>query len=578
MPHVTRLSGALVALLLLSCASAQGQPAPGTSNNQPSHSQTLVLAVRYEPAYMATKVLQSNGPGNTTRLFNAALSLVDDKGIARPYLAEALPQLNTDAWRVLPDGRMETTYRLRDGLTWQDGAPLTADDFVIAFKVYKDPGLAVFIATPQDVIDSVRAPDPRTVVVNWKSPNAGAGSLGFEDLDPLPGHLLEAPFSDYADGRTNTDSFLNSSFWTSEYVGAGPFRVEGWDPGVEIRGTAFAGHSLGRPKIDRVIVRIILDDNTTVPMILAGGQLDYACCNTLRFDHYVTLKREWEAAGQGTAVSTPGAAVFLFQQLRPEYVGHPGLLDPRVRQALSHAIDRQALDEGLFSGLGAPTDTPVPPNVPFYAEVDRLTTRYPLDLNRSTQLMSEAGFTRDAQGLFANKQGARFFIDFAVQSASEIERMQAILADLWRRAGFDVHTVVIAPQVYTQLETRHTIPGVGYAFFPSTAERAFLSSEIGTAANRWSGTNRSGWISPEYDRLYVAWNTTLDPAQRGSYVAQLMALVSENVPGYPLYFSQTVSAWGASLKGVTTATNSSGFGQTAKSTTNYWNIQEWTLS
>lgn len=577
MRQTTMISSILLTLLLVSCASAQERPGSAATSNQPTQPQMLVLAHRYEPASLATKVLQSNGPTNTTRLFNAALSLIDDKGLARPYLAESLPQLNTDAWRVSPDGRMENTYLLRDGVTWQDGAPLTAEDFVFAFRVYKNSGLPVFIATPQDAIDSVQAPDRRTIVVQWRSLNANGGTLGFEDLDPLPMHVLEGPFADYTEGRISGDAFLGNPLWTTEYVGAGPFRLEQWEPGVQLQGTAFAGHSLGRPKIDRLIVRIILDDNTTIPNILAGGQLDYACCNTLRFNHYVTLKREWEAAGKGITVSTPGAAVFLFLQQRPEYVGHKALLDLRVRRALAHAIDRQALDEGLFDGLGAPTDTPVPPNVPFFTEVERLMTRYPLDPNRVTLLMSEAGFSRDPQGFFADQQGERFYVDFAVQAASEIERMQTLLSDLWRRAGFDVHTVVVGPQQYTQLETRHTIPGLGYAFFPNQGERAFLSSEVGTAANRWSGNNRSAWTSPEYDRLYNAWNTTLDPTQRGSYVAQLMALVTENLPGYPLYFSQTVSAWVASLQGVTTATNSSGFGQTARSTTNYWNISEWSL-
>src|SRR4030095_11843455 len=111
-------------------------------------------------------------------------------------------------------------------------------------------------------------------------------------------------------------------------------------------------------------------------------------------------------------------------QGRPEFVGHEGLLDLRVRRALAHGIDRQALNEGIFNGLGAPTDNPVPPNVPFYAESERLMTKYPLDPNRSAQLMSEAGYTRDGQGFFADRQGVRFHIDFAVQAASEIERMQ----------------------------------------------------------------------------------------------------------------------------------------------------------
>src|SRR5439155_15742032 len=153
----------------------QGQ-APEASGDQAAQNRTLVVSHRIEPSNLAPKVLGTNGPLRNSRFFSAALSLINDKGIAIPYLAEALPQLNTDAWRVFPDGRMETTYRLRDNLTWQDGATLTSDDFVFAFHTYKESGLAGFIATPQDIMDSVSGPDPRTLVVEWKKPSAGGGA------------------------------------------------------------------------------------------------------------------------------------------------------------------------------------------------------------------------------------------------------------------------------------------------------------------------------------------------------------------------------------------------------------------
>jgi peptide/nickel transport system substrate-binding protein len=469
---------------------------------------------------------------------------------------------------------METTYHLRDGLTWQDGMPLTADDFALAYRVYTDPGLAFFIATPQDLFESVAAPDARTVVVHWRSLNASGGSLTFGDLDPLPSHLFGSLIADYAQGRMSRDSFVDASVWTADYVGAGPYRLERWDPGRQIEGTAFAGHVLGRRKIERITVRILIDENATLAMVLAGGQLDYTMGQTLRFEHLVTLKREWEPAGKGFATPVPAQAVFLFLQLRPEYVGDKALLDLRVRRALAHAIDRQALNDGLFDGFGAPTDTPVPPSVSFYPELEGIAPKYALDTDRASQLMSQAGLSRDGEGFFSAADGTRFHLDFTVQTSSELERMQAILSDSWRRAGFDVRTNVMGVQLFTAQETRHTLPGLGYSFFPNTGERAFYSTEIGTAANRWTGSNRSGWNSPEYDRLWNAMNATLDSNERGKDVAQMVALISENLPGFTLYFSQANYTWVASLKGPSARVNS-GFGTVSKPTTQYWNIQTW---
>ena len=92
------------------------------------------MGVRYELISGQSKALNNSTSAVQKRLFNASLSLMDSKGTIRPYLAEALPQLNTDTWKVLPDGRMETTYRLRSNLTWHDGQPLAADDFVFALS------------------------------------------------------------------------------------------------------------------------------------------------------------------------------------------------------------------------------------------------------------------------------------------------------------------------------------------------------------------------------------------------------------------------------------------------------------
>ena len=578
MGHWRALFGAVLAVLVISCAPGQNQaqaPGGGGSSDRPTQNRTLTLAHRYEHSTLAPKVLQSNGPGNNTRLFNASLALIDDKGETWPYLAESLPQLNSDAWRVFPDGRMETTYRLKDNLVWQDGTPLTAENFVFALRVYKDPGLAVFTANPQDEIDAASAPDARTLVIQWKAPNPTAGSLTFEDLDPLPSHRLEATFADYTEGRMSRETFMADPIWNVEYLGAGPYKLERWDPGVQLEGSAFAGHVLGRPRIDRIVVKYFTDENQTVAAILAGGTIDWACCNTLRFAQLVDLKRDWEPSGRGVAVARPATAVFLFLQQRPEVVGHEGLLDIRVRRALAHAIDRQAINEGVFDGLGVPTDTPVPPGVPFRSELDRIMPRYPLDLNRANQLMNEAGFTKDGSGFYAAGTGRRFHVDFAVQAASEIERMQTILSATWQQAGFEVRPVVMAPQLYTQLETRHNLPGLGYAFF-TNAEVTFRSSEVGTAANRWAGNNRSGWTHPEYDRLYDLAAATLDPTQRGGYMAQLMAMVSEYLPGYALYYSQNVIAWVSALQGPSEREVFQ-FGRTVRPTTNYWNIHEWSF-
>jgi len=132
----------------------------------------------------------------------------------------------------------------------------------------------------------------------------------------------------------------------------------------------FDAYVLGRPKIDRLVVRILIDENSTLATVLAGGQLHYTHSFTLRFEHLLVLRNQWEPAGKGTAAAVPGTAVFLNLQQRPEYVGDEALLDIRVRRALARSLDRQALNEGLFNGIGFPTETIVPPTAPFYPDFE----------------------------------------------------------------------------------------------------------------------------------------------------------------------------------------------------------------
>src|SRR5439155_4186873 len=138
----------LFVLLLSACAPAgpSSSPSAGPSGGVAQADRTLVAGVRVEPNSLAERpVLQSAafaGFALLKRLPNAELTILDDKLVRHPYLAEALPELNSDSWRVFPDGQMETTWKLKPGIVWQDGTPFSAQDFVFAWRIYGAPEFA----------------------------------------------------------------------------------------------------------------------------------------------------------------------------------------------------------------------------------------------------------------------------------------------------------------------------------------------------------------------------------------------------------------------------------------------------
>src|SRR5579871_2833142 len=395
------LMAACVATVQAPSGQQSGGIAPAGGTTQPATSATLNLGVRYEIGALAAKVDAGITYGATQRLFNAALVLIDGNGAPQPYLAESLPQLNTAEWQVFPDGTMETTYRLRPNLTWHDGQALTADDFVFAYQVYTAPGMGQFTPTPQDRITEVVAPDPRTVVIRWNSLYPGAGTVQNRDLDPLPRHILEQPFA-----QNVADSFANLPYWSREFVGVGPYRLQDWEGGSYIEAVAFDGHALGRPKIDRVIVHFIGDENTMMTNVLSGN-IDIAMDNALRVEQALVLERDWESAHQGTVLLNPQQPRFTNIQFRPELASPRAILDLRVRRALASAIDRQGIVAGLFgAGVQIPVaDQFLPPTVPYFADLDRAVTKYPYDLRQTEQFMSDAGYRKGSEGVYVSADG-----------------------------------------------------------------------------------------------------------------------------------------------------------------------------
>jgi len=347
-------SPALIAVILLAlgCQTAPppsrgGEAAPAATAAPPS--RTLTMGVRYEIGSVAAKVSAGITSAATKRLFNAALTMVDGSGSPRPYLVEALPQLDTPTWRVSADGRMETAYRLRAGLTWHDGTPLTAEDFVFAWRVYTTPGVSEPAEVPWPSIDEVRAIDPRTFVIAWNKPYADAETLTMRsrEFPAMPRHALAASFE-----RDSGEVFAANLYWTREYLAAGPFKLERWEPGAFIEATPFDGYVLGRPKIERIKIVFISDSNTALSNILAG-ELHLAADTVLRLEQQVTLKREWETQQLGRILQHQNQWRAAFFQFRPDFAGPKALQDVRVRRALAHSVDREPINAALYGTQSA---------------------------------------------------------------------------------------------------------------------------------------------------------------------------------------------------------------------------------
>jgi peptide/nickel transport system substrate-binding protein len=264
----------VLACFALGCAAPQASaPRTAESPPKPAAPKRIVAAIMSEAQSLSERrSAQGRGAGSdeVAQMVNAGLVRGDGVGNAHPELAEAVPTLENGLWRVFPDGRMETTWRLRDGTRWHDGAALTADDLRFTVTLGQDHDLAMQGDQAFGLIDSVTTPDPRTMTVHWKGPYIEADTLfshglfSFGLAVPLPKHLLERA---YADAK---GSFFDQAYWTDEFVGAGPFKLRQFVRGSHLVLDANDAYILGRPRVDEIEVRFITALSSLVATVLAG--------------------------------------------------------------------------------------------------------------------------------------------------------------------------------------------------------------------------------------------------------------------------------------------------------------------
>ncbi len=552
---------------LVACAPATGPAGGGGGAQQdaprPTIQRTLVIALRGEPPSLATKpaVFFANSLRPPLNLFNATLDFTDEREIPFPYLADAIPQLNTDTWRLFPDGRMETTYRLKSNLTWQDRTPLSSEDFAFAWRVYATPQLGTASSPPIGFMEEVVAPDPNTVVIRWKQPYADAANLR-DEFQALPRHILQEPFQ-----TMDPVAFSGLPYWAMEYVGLGPYKLDRWEPGAFIEASAFDGYVLGRPKIDRVRLMVLSDPNAALVNVLAG-EVHYVGEYVFADDHGATLEREWSGNQGGSVLYAPTALRTSVFQLRPDYADPQGILDIRVRRAIAHGIDPELANDALNGGKGIVTSTLSSPRVDFYSEIERVITRYPYDPRRTQQLMEEAGFVKGQDGFFAARDGAPFRLGVWSSSGTKNEQENAVIADTLRKAGIDANRNVFSAAQLADAQARTLIPGLSTRGQATKPLDAYTTAQIPRPENRWTGENRAGWASADYDRAFDAFSRSLDRTERIRQTAEMERLFTENLPAVPHWFNPSVTAYVGNLKGPVAR-------QTPDSPTAMFHIHQW---
>lgn len=460
---------------------------------------------------------------------------------------ETLPTLeNGLAEReTTPEGKagIRVTFRLREGLRWGDGRPVSAEDLRFAWEAGREAatgfGPAEFYRSAYELI----VVDPRTVTLRMDRVTFEYASMG--DFQPLPAHLERARWQQ--DPRTYRTRTGYDTETTNPGLWDGPYRIAAVQPGASVTLEANQGWTGPAPQFRRVTIRTV-ENTPALEAQLLAGQVDMIAGELgLPIEQAIALERR--VGDRFRFLYRPGL-VYEHLDLRHD---HPALGDRRVRQAILLATDRAQITERLFGGRQPVADTSVNP---LDAMHDPQVRHWPFDLPRARALLDEAGWRAGPDGIRRNASGEKLSLEFMTTAGNRArEQVQQVLQGMWRAAGIEARIRNEPPRVFfAETLSRRRFQGLAlFAWIsaPESVPRGTLhSDEIPTEARNWSGQNYGGFRNAEMDLLTERIPEELDAEKRRELWRRLQAIYAEELPSLPLWFRADAHIWPQWLEGV----------------------------
>ncbi len=512
----------LLAVLLAACGPPEetGRRPDGTSlqgaAGTPRRGGTVVTGWTSEPLGVNDLIFPTTAIGNEV-FFQTFQRLVEEQPDFAEHPATVAPQL-AESWEW-SDNRKSITFRLREGLTWSDGVPLTAEDVRWTWQAQKDPDVAWTETFMKDPITDVEVVDPATVRFHFTRASARQ-LLNVNEGLILPKHAWsKLPFEKWRE---------NPQWFREHLVGSGPFKIESWKPQQEMVLTRNERYwKKDRPYLDRVVLRFIPDASSLLAQFL-NGDLDFipqvAPSEAARIQARpdLTLVSYW--SNLYVFVAWNGA--------------RPLFTDPEVRRALTLAIDRQAIVDTLLpGGAGRVGITPI-----FQAlwAHDKTIEPWPYDPAEARRILAAKGW-KDTDGDGILDRGGRKFSFELTSNAGNQNRNDAavMIQQQLRRVGIEA-----TPRI---LEFNTLVTDTQSGNFDSTITGLSVDTGLDLSGNYHSSSIVSGdnyfrYSNPEVDRLIDLAARQPELIDALPYLHQIERLIHRDQPATFLWESKRLAA------------------------------------
>ncbi len=445
-----------------------------------------------------------------------------------------------DSVDVSDDG-IVWTFHLRDGIKFNDGQSLTAEDVAFSYNFYQAQADFPFLNVYTSYFASVEATDARTVVITLTEaiPNMES-QLIF--LYILPKHVWEA--------------VAPTEFENVAMIGSGPFKMVDYAADEFVNLASVKDHYLNPPKVDEIVFQTFENQDALVQAIKTG-QVDMI--TEMPHTAVVSLRNEANVALANGPSFYPSVADIYFNQVKPENcptaeeggicAGHPALLDRQVRLALAHATDKQQIIDVILLGLGDPGLTLIPNGLGVF--YNHTLKDYEYNIVLANQILDEAGYAdTDADGIREMPAGSggtdvplplNFRMNYPSDSTSA-PRMAEILKDMWGQAGVGVEIQALDAEALTSVCCPAFDFDVILWGWGSDPDPGFLLSVM-LAEGIPTGNNETGYTNPDYEILYAQQATELDKDKRIELVWEMQRIVFEDVVYIIPFYEQSVQAY-----------------------------------
>ena len=537
MSTVFRLIASIIACLSLSVTLATAQP---------SQKGTLVIGVTQFPSTFHPIIDAMLAKSYILGMAIRPVTIYGHDWKVMCVLCADLPTLeNGGAVREkTPDGKdgVALTYKLKPGLVWADGTPVTTDDIRFAWEVGKHPESGVSGAEVYQRIWQVDTPDPQTIVMHTDRVTYNYSSF---QVQPLPAHLDRAVFEAAPRAYRTATKFDTDT--TNPGLYFGPYRISRVSAGAFVELVRNEHWQGPQPHFDKIVVKVI-SNTAALEANLLSGSVDYIAGELgLTLDQALALEKR-----RGNEFDFVYKAGLIYEHIDVN-LDNPILADRRVRQALLLAADRQAISTRLFGGKQPVAHGNVSPLDWIHSTA---APTYGFDPERAAELLEEAGWKTGDNGIRINADGEPLRLTLMTTAGSRVrEQVQQVLQHYWKQVGIDLRIQNEPARVFFGQTVRERkfkdLAMFACLSAPESVPRTTLhSGMIPTAEKNWSGQNFTGYSNPVMDELIDAIEVDLDRASREKRWHKLQDIYATDLPALPLYFRASPFVLPKWLKGV----------------------------